>query len=453
MINLSHWGLPASLQPTAPLPRRAAHEVELRVRLQRRELGKPVRRGEQRGDRADIPYLVVGEPGCAGLGDVRVTEEFGGARQRERQVCDSAPASVKAHLPGVGGYLVGELGIFGPDAEDGAVGNDAVGAEVGCGGRDDYKFAFCLGQAFFSLHERVVVVKEGSQLDRAVAERAEDVRNEAGLLRDRANALAQVIGKIRKLGHPESALGLMLHTPKSARGSGTISSGNGGPWVAVTDEAIEKIKAMIVSGTLRAGDRLPKEADLAAELGLSRNSLREAVKALSLVNILDVRQGDGTYVTSLEPTLLLEALSFIVDFHRDATVLELLQVRRILEPAATAMATVRATDDEIDDLRKLLESLGPDPAVEDLIANDLEFHRRIAVSSGNSVLSSLVESMSAPTVRARVWRGLTEAGVGARTVAEHRAILDAMASRDPEAARSWATVHIAAVEQWLNTVL
>jgi len=223
--------------------------------------------------------------------------------------------------------------------------------------------------------------------------------------------------------------------------------------VAVTDEAIEKIKAMIVSGTLRAGDRLPKEADLAAELGLSRNSLREAVKALSLVNILDVRQGDGTYVTSLEPTLLLEALSFIVDFHRDATVLELLQVRRILEPAATAIATVRATDDEIEDLRKLLDSLGPDPAVEDLVANDLEFHRRIAVSSGNSVLSSLVESMSAPTTRARVWRGLTQAGVGARTVAEHRAILDAMASRDPEAARSWATVHIAAVEQWLNTVL
>jgi DNA-binding FadR family transcriptional regulator len=223
--------------------------------------------------------------------------------------------------------------------------------------------------------------------------------------------------------------------------------------VAVTDEAIEKIKAMIVSGTLRAGDRLPKEADLAAELGLSRNSLREAVKALSLVNILDVRQGDGTYVTSLEPTLLLEALSFIVDFHRDSTVLELLQVRRILEPAATALAAERATDAEIGDLRKLLDSLGPEPAIEDLVANDLEFHRRIAASSGNTVLSSLVETMSAPTTRARIWRGLTQAGVGARTVAEHRAILEAMASRDPEAARSWATVHIAAVEQWLRTVL
>jgi FolB domain-containing protein len=115
--------------------------------------------------------------------------------------------------------------------------------------------------------------------------------------------------------------------------------------VAVTDEAIEKIKAMITSGALRAGDRLPREADLAADLGLSRSSLREAVRALSLVNILDVRRGDGTYVTSLEPRLLLEALSFIVDFHRDDTLLEFLRVRRILEPAATAgLGTVSGTD-------------------------------------------------------------------------------------------------------------
>jgi GntR family transcriptional regulator, transcriptional repressor for pyruvate dehydrogenase complex len=223
--------------------------------------------------------------------------------------------------------------------------------------------------------------------------------------------------------------------------------------VAVTDEAIEKIKAMIVSGQLRAGDRLPKEADLAAELGLSRNSLREAVRALSLMNILDVRQGDGTYVTSLEPTLLLEALSFIVDFHRDATVLELLAVRRILEPAATALATERATDAELEELGKLLDSLGPDPSADELVANDLEFHRRIVACSGNSVLSSLVETMSAPTTRARVWRGLTQAGAWERTLAEHRAILHAMVLRDAEAARSWSTVHIASVEQWLAEVL
>jgi len=223
--------------------------------------------------------------------------------------------------------------------------------------------------------------------------------------------------------------------------------------VALTDEAIEKIKAMILSGTLRAGDRLPREADLAAELGLSRSSLREAVKALSLVNILDVRRGDGTYVTSLQPPLLLEALSFIVDFHRDGTVLEFLEVRRILEPEAAAMAAERITPAEVAGLRELLDSLGPGPEVEDLVANDLEFHRRISASSGNSVLCSLLESLSGPTLRARVWRGLTQAGATQRTLAEHRAIVDALESRDPVVARSWSTVHIASVQHWLASVL
>ena len=70
----------------------------------------------------------------------------------------------------------------------------------------------------------------------------------------------------------------------------------------------------------------------------------------------------------------------------------------------------------------------------------------------NSVLSSLLESMSGPTTRARVWRGLTQTGARARTLAEHRAILDALAAHEPEVARSWATVHIAGVEQWLASV-
>ncbi|SRR6266487_1462092 len=223
--------------------------------------------------------------------------------------------------------------------------------------------------------------------------------------------------------------------------------------VAVTDEAIEKVKSMIVSGSLRPGDRLPKEADLAADLGLSRSSLREAVRALSLVNILDVRRGDGTYVTSLEPPLLLEALTFIVDFHRDDTVLEFLQVRRILEPAAAAMAAERIDEKQGAELRELLDRLGPDPEVDELVDNDLEFHRKISAVSGNSVLCSLLETMSGPTTRARVWRGLTQEGAVKRTLAEHRAILDALIAHDPDVARSWATVHIASVEQWLASVL
>ena len=223
--------------------------------------------------------------------------------------------------------------------------------------------------------------------------------------------------------------------------------------MAVTDEAIEKLREMIVSGRLKPGDRLPREADLATSLGLSRSSLREAVRALSLVRILDVRQGDGTYVSSLAADSLLDALSFIVEFHHDASVLELLEVRRILEPAASARAAVQIDDTSLASLEEILDRSTPDSAVEELVRNDVEFHRAIAVASGNTVLASLIESLSGPTQRARVWRGITQEGALARTLAEHRSIFGAIRAHDPELARTWATVHIAGVEDWLRRAL
>ncbi|MDC5697133.1 FadR family transcriptional regulator [Intrasporangium calvum] len=223
--------------------------------------------------------------------------------------------------------------------------------------------------------------------------------------------------------------------------------------MAVTDEAIMKIKDMIVSGDLGPGDRLPREADLAERLGLSRNSLREAVKALSLIHVLDVRQGDGTYVTSLEPSLLMGAMEFVVDLHRDDTVLQFVEVRRILEPAATAMAATRMSEADIADLREHLRTLDAAPSVDDLVATDLEFHRKIAHGSGNPVIGSLLDSLSAPTQWARVWRGLTQTNAVERTMAEHRAIVDAIEARQPDVAQSWSTIHIAGIELWLREAL
>ena len=223
--------------------------------------------------------------------------------------------------------------------------------------------------------------------------------------------------------------------------------------MAVTDDAIEAIKQMIVVGELRPGDRLPREADLADRLGLSRSSLREAVKALTLIKVLTVRQGDGTYVTSLEPGMLMDAMGFVVDFHRDDSVLQFLAVRKILEPAAAAIAAIAMSDEDITELARLLETLPEDPDVETLVANDVEFHSRIAAASGNPLLCSLLETLSSRTQRARAWRGLTQEGALQRTLAEHRAIQRALAARDPEAARSWATVHVAGVEEWLRQAL
>jgi DNA-binding FadR family transcriptional regulator len=223
--------------------------------------------------------------------------------------------------------------------------------------------------------------------------------------------------------------------------------------VSVTDDAIEAIKQMIVEGELRPGDRLPREPDLAERLGLSRNSLREAVRALSLIHVLDVRRGDGTYVTSLEPSLLMDAMGFVVDFHRDDTVLQILEARRVIEPVTAEMAAMKMPPDAIEDLTRLLDSLCENPTVDQLVENDLEFHRRIAAGSGNAVLASLVESLSGRTQRARAWRGLTQEGAVERTLSEHRAIVRALTDRQPDIARALATVHVAGVEQWLRQTL
>src|SRR4051794_14933040 len=220
--------------------------------------------------------------------------------------------------------------------------------------------------------------------------------------------------------------------------------------MALTDEAIVKIKEMITSGELGPGDRLPKEADLAARLGLSRNSLREAVKALTLVNVLDVRHGDGTYVSSLDSAHLLDALNFMVDLHRDDSVLQFFEVRRLLEPGVAALAATRISLEQATELRLLTSDPAPDASVEELVENDLQFHRGIAEATGNQVVCSLLDGISGATQRARIWRGVTQAGAVERPLAEHAAILDAIEIGDAEAARAWMTAHIAGVETWLR---
>ncbi len=223
--------------------------------------------------------------------------------------------------------------------------------------------------------------------------------------------------------------------------------------MAVTDEAISAIKAMILSGELAPGQRLPPEKELSERLGLSRNSLREAVKSLEVIRVLDVRRGDGTYVTSLSPSLLLDAMSFVVDVHQDASVLELLEVRRILEPAAAALAATRVTPEDIGQLRELLGRVDESTPVNDLVAHDMVFHRSVSALSGNDYLTRLLDTLSGSTLRARVWRGLTQDGALARTLTEHRAIVDALEEGDPALVEAQVLVHVSGVARWLRRAL
>jgi DNA-binding FadR family transcriptional regulator len=226
-----------------------------------------------------------------------------------------------------------------------------------------------------------------------------------------------------------------------------------GRTVSVTDEAIERIRQIIMSGEWGPGTRLPREAELAGRLGISRNSLREAVRALALLRVLEVRQGDGTYVTSLEPDLLLESTRFVAHLLADKTVVELFEVRRILEPAAAALAAVRIDEQGLARLRAELERMAAATTSEELVEPDAVFHALVAEAAGNSVLSSLLETLSTRTMRARIWRGRLESGVLEATRAEHSRIYEALAARDPELARTVAAAHVANSEHWLRTDL
>jgi GntR family transcriptional repressor for pyruvate dehydrogenase complex len=221
--------------------------------------------------------------------------------------------------------------------------------------------------------------------------------------------------------------------------------------MAVTDEAIGKIKDMIVSGELGPGDRLPREADLAERLGLSRSSLREAVKGLSLIRVLDVRQGDGTYVTSLEPGLLLEGVGTAVELVQGETLLEVIEVRRLVEPVATGLAASRITAGQLAQVKGHLDAMREaGDHVERLIRHDAAFHRAVLSATGNRTLITLLERISSQPLRARSWRGLVDANAASRTLAEHEAVYSALAARDPVLSQAAALLHVNSTESWLR---
>ncbi|MET7422033.1 FCD domain-containing protein [Dactylosporangium sp. NPDC005555] len=198
-------------------------------------------------------------------------------------------------------------------------------------------------------------------------------------------------------------------------------------------DAARAIQEMIVDGRLTPGQRLPPERELAELLGISRPTLRETIRSLQGLNILESRHGAGTFVAALSTAALLEPMRFVMALN-ERTIGELFEARLLLEPALAALAAQRATPGQAAAMRA---AIGGDDQVE----ADLVLHRLIAEAAGNALLAAMLESLSG---LGRSSRSITaeRPGVRRRTADDHEAIVDAVERGDPDAARTAMTAHL-----------
>ena len=165
--------------------------------------------------------------------------------------------------------------------------------------------------------------------------------------------------------------------------------------------------------------------------------------------MLQVRQGNGTYVASLEPTALLASTRFVVSLIQGAAVIDLFAVRRTLESWAAAEAAARIDDDRLRQLDGYLTVMKSASSIDDLINADADFHALVAETAGNGFLAALLDSLSGQTRRVRLDRYGVDARTRQDTIREHEEIYRALALRDPELARTVAAFHVSRGEAWL----
>ena len=223
----------------------------------------------------------------------------------------------------------------------------------------------------------------------------------------------------------------------------------------LTEAAIQQVRDLIATGQLVPGQRLPPEAELADLLGTSRNTVREAVRALVTARVLDVRRGDGTYVTSLRPELLLAGIGAAADLLQDGFTLELVQVRRILEPAATAIgghatSATRRSPSSTRCLHRMSAGVAPRTSSSSSTRSSTPSWRRRRATQRWPRCSPACRA--APPA-AGPGAGSSKPGATERTISEHAEILAALRARRPALAEAAALLHVSTTEAWFQQVL
>lgn len=220
----------------------------------------------------------------------------------------------------------------------------------------------------------------------------------------------------------------------------------------ITDAILEYIRKMLLSGELREGDKLPNQNEFAAQLGVSRSSLREALHSLRLMGAIEQRPGVGTMLRARTPVLL--AGSFDLPLMSDAEgIIELMETRQLIEVGMLHLAVDRATDEELKHMGQLLEEmsiLAEEGCVKEYREKDLQFHHMIAQAAHNRFILHLFM-----TIREYLGQFLKESfNVMPKMLKQsqegHKGIFKALRARDRKRAGSEMIKHLSLVQKALE---
>jgi GntR family transcriptional repressor for pyruvate dehydrogenase complex len=219
----------------------------------------------------------------------------------------------------------------------------------------------------------------------------------------------------------------------------------------VSNEVAQVVLTHLVSGEYEPGQRLPPERALAESLGVGRSLLREALKALTLLGLIEVRQGDGTYLRRRPSNLLPESFEWglLLSEHQLADVIE---ARREIEMVLAGLAARRRTDEDVTALRELLDRMRDAPEAGEFVAADVAFHLRVAQAARNSVLQSMHNGTQS-LLHAWITRVIAAAGDTKPSYLEHVPIFQAIEQRNATAARKAIREHLQAAGSRLNDAL
>jgi GntR family transcriptional regulator, transcriptional repressor for pyruvate dehydrogenase complex len=230
--------------------------------------------------------------------------------------------------------------------------------------------------------------------------------------------------------------------------------------VRIFEQVVNQIRDMILSGAFRPGDKLPSEQELEKQFSVSRSSIREALRVLEYDGFVEVRRGTGTFIKDYAKhrSGRIEVARWLEK--REDTLQEVLQVREYLEGLNASLAATKASNKKIEDLRTIQEEYselvkseksGEDIDINKLVNLDLNFHLSISEAGANSLVHELISSVVPAfqdSNKAVIYMGSSTK----KTMLDHKRILDAIESGDPDAAEKAMRDHISRVRSEFKNI-